>query len=330
MKQKSQQAIKLIIKLLVAFGLMYWLVQKGVLKVEDLKDLFKGPTLIIGVIILGCTLFIANMRWLYLMRARGIKISYFESLKLSLIGIFFNYALPGGVGGDLVKGYYVVQDQPTKKLDSAVSVLMDRIMGLYSMIFMSLLALVSNYTLVQESVALKSLGGMVLLVFCLATAGLGFGISRRVRNHKFMEWILTKAPGGKIISKLYDGFQAYRSHLGTLVLSIVLSLLAQSGSVFFFYTIGSALNFDLQLSIYFFAVPLGMIVSALPLAPAGIGVGQVAMAGFLGLFTSEAESLGAVSMTAFQVSFFFWGLIGMLFYLNRGKLKIEENAEDSI
>ncbi|NJL25268.1 MAG: hypothetical protein HC902_08875, partial [Calothrix sp. SM1_5_4] len=41
---------------------------------------------------------------------------------LYLIGIFFNFALPGSVGGDVVRGYYLVADHPERRMDSILSI----------------------------------------------------------------------------------------------------------------------------------------------------------------------------------------------------------------
>lgn len=330
MKAKAKSYFKIFLKIGIAFALLYWLVAKGVLRLEDLKELMKGPILLIGAGIIGFNLFFMTLRWLKLMRARGIEVSFVDCFKLEIIGIFFNFALPGGVGGDLVKGFYLVKDQSDKKVDAAISVLMDRIIGLYSMIIMALLALLFHFESVVESVMLRSLGGMVLLAFIIATFGLLFGVSNRVRSHDLVEKLLERAPGGDMVRKVYDGFQAYRNHLSVLGVGILLSLLAQSCTVFFFYLVGQSLGPELPMVSYFFSVPLSMIVSAIPLAPAGIGVGQVAMAGFLGLFTEGAERLGAVTMTAFQVCVLGWGVLGMFAYLQRGKVKITENSEVSV
>ncbi|MCB0422587.1 MAG: flippase-like domain-containing protein [Bdellovibrionales bacterium] len=325
-KQKIQHGLKVTLKIAVAAGLIYWLIHKGVLRLDDLKELLQGPVLVIGFVIAGLNLFITTYRWFRLMRTRKINISFLESVKLVLIGIFFNFALPGGVGGDLVKGFYVVQDQPEKKVDAAISVLMDRILGLYAMIIMSLLALLFKLQFVLSHVVLRSLGGMILIAFIVATLGLLFGVSRRVRNHKFVDQILARVPAGDFVGQVYDGFQAYRNHLGEIAIAVVVSLAAQSCSVIFFYLIGSALGFDIGLSSYFFAVPLSMIVTAIPIAPGGIGVGQMAMAGFLALFMTGAERVGAVSMTAFQACFIVWGLVGMVIYLQRGQQKLKASA----
>ena len=51
-------------------------------------------------------------RWYYLLRAVGVPATYWESVRLSYIGFFFNSAVPGLTGGDLVKAFYIARQSP--------------------------------------------------------------------------------------------------------------------------------------------------------------------------------------------------------------------------
>ena len=49
--------------------------------------------------------FLGPIRWQLLLRAQGIKLSMGRTAQLTLIGNFFNIALPGAVSGDFVKAF---------------------------------------------------------------------------------------------------------------------------------------------------------------------------------------------------------------------------------
>ena len=74
---------------------------------------------------------------------------------------------------------------------------------------------------------------------------------------------------------------------------------------------------DLSLGTYFFAVPIGLIVMSLPIAPAGIGVGQFAFAYLFNAFSGVDTSVGQLVITAYQLTLILWGIIGAIFYIQR-------------
>jgi len=63
---------------------------------------------------------------------------------------------------------------------------------------------------------------------------------------------------------------------------------------------------------YFLLVPLGLLLTAIPVSPAGLGVGQVA---FLALFHWVGTSQGANLFTLYMASYVVINLTGALLYL---------------
>ena len=103
-----------------------------------------------------------------------------------------------------------------------------------------------------------------------------------------------------------------------LSLAFLLSLVAQGAAIVFFWWVGQMMGLtEIPISTYIIVVPLGFIVTALPLAPAGIGVGQAAFLFLFNLVTGEPTPLGATAVTLFQMSVFAFGLLGALFYLRQ-------------
>src|SRR5690606_41348092 len=59
--------------------------------------------LIAGLLLVGLVTPLQAWRWLMLMRCRGLDPGYLKSLRLNLVGLFFNFCMPGMTGGDLIK-----------------------------------------------------------------------------------------------------------------------------------------------------------------------------------------------------------------------------------
>jgi len=62
-----------------------------------------------------------------------------------VVGLFFNVFLPGLVGGDVVRFYYIFRLAPRKKLPGSLSIVMDRLLGLLAIVFLSAIVGIASY-----------------------------------------------------------------------------------------------------------------------------------------------------------------------------------------
>ena len=311
-------ALKTAIKIAVAFGLIYWLVNAGILDFNTFKTLATPPLVLFCAATVFLQNFVNNYRWLTLLRGQGFQTTVARTLPLSFIGLFFNFAVPGGVGGDVVKGYYILQDHPEKKYAAAVSIFMDRVIGLFVMIGTAFVALVFNWHIVEKSNELKSVAYAVSLLFAAFFVFFFFSFSRVLQHSAFGRWLFHKAPGARRIKHVYEALHSYRKAPSAIGLSILLSLVSQVLLVAFVYAIGLRMDgAEIPISVYFFLVPVGTVVTAVPISPAGIGVGQAAFYFLFNHYLEHESSLGPASVTANQIISFAWGLLGAFFYLRR-------------
>ncbi|MCB0340736.1 MAG: flippase-like domain-containing protein [Pseudobdellovibrionaceae bacterium] len=317
MKQKLK-AIASPLKFLVAFALIYWLVDRGLLNFDLIQKALQPEYLFVGVLLLGFNIFIVTVRWWVLLRGRGLNLSLREAVPLQFIGMFFNFALPGSVSGDLVKGYILVKENPNKKMAAASTVLMDRVIGLYAMIFLALAGAAFHLDIVFSNKPLLAFVVIVVSIFSGITVFLAMALSKTVRGFKGTDLLLKKLPFGGFVEKVYDTIHSYRSSLKAVAQAFVLSVLAHMSIVVLFYVVGFALNEEtVGLGAYFFSVPLGLAVTAIPIAPAGIGVGQEAMLRLFAIFTGSQLKVGPTGATVFQVLLLGWSMLGALFYVKR-------------
>lgn len=311
-----------LLKIGFSAALIYWLIKSDRFDVKSLEPLFTWQTVPIGLLMVFFSLLLLAERWRVLLQIQGFQLSFVQVLKLSLVGIFFNYAMPGGVGGDVIKGFYVVRSQPHRKLDAAMTILMDRIFGLYIMV---LLALASMLALLDQILAhpqLQFLVWIVALIFLIFTTALSLGFSTRIR--KRVQTLIPDHPLLQKVLQIWDGVAIYRSAPRSLLKVGFLCLVAQFCTLGFYIYCGYMLGFsNIPISVYFVACLVGTMMSALPITPAGIGVGQAAFAFLFSELTGHATTLGATLATAGQAYWFIWGLVGSVVYLG---LKSEKAA----
>ena len=80
-------------------------------------------------------------RWVLLLRVQGVFISQFQAIRLTYMGLFYNNFMPGAVGGDLLKGWYITHhSEKHRRVEAAVTVFVDRIVGLIGMILVASVA----------------------------------------------------------------------------------------------------------------------------------------------------------------------------------------------
>jgi hypothetical protein len=328
MKNKKKHLGNLV-KIAVAGALIYWLWSSGKLDFSALVSSLSPQWAVLGLGLVGLNIFVCSERWRILLKLQDRHINLWPAFKLSLMGIFFNYAMPGGVGGDAVKAFYFHKDHPNSKVIAVTSVIIDRVIGLYAMILMALFIMIYDINHVMRIKELTSLFYGIIALSTVATLGLFLLFSKSLYSSGFMNRLIKRLPWSERIQKLYDSFHMYGKSLQTLVAVILISFLAQTVTVGYLFLVGQLSGSDARWSTYFMVAPLGFIAMGLPISPAGIGVGQAAFYYLFNIYLEKRTSLGPSVVTAFQATQLIWGLLGAVFYLRR-KDKVQENFEESV
>ncbi|MED5408561.1 MAG: lysylphosphatidylglycerol synthase domain-containing protein, partial [Pseudomonadota bacterium] len=167
---------------------------------------------------------IINSRWWWLMRVNGLGVGFFEAQRFAWIGIFCSNVLPGATGGDVVKAVYIVRRCSGDRVRAVVSVVVDRIIGLLSLLFVC-----SNFTASN----LERFPYFVGTVWACALATLVIAIlllSPRLRSLLRFEKLVGRLPArvGMIVAELDDAILQYRDHLKGIGLWILVSPLTYS------------------------------------------------------------------------------------------------------
>ncbi|NQZ02772.1 MAG: flippase-like domain-containing protein, partial [Bdellovibrionales bacterium] len=84
-----------VIKFAVAFGLIALMVKQELLDFSVLMEMATPLNLAVALTLALCNLAFATYRWTLLLQARHFEVSMKETFPLSLIGTFFNFAIPG-------------------------------------------------------------------------------------------------------------------------------------------------------------------------------------------------------------------------------------------
>ncbi len=267
-----------------------------------------------------CIIFVSIMvtyyRWKILLEGQSIYGKNKDFIPLFFIGLFFSSILPGVVSGDIIKSAYIIKKTPDKKTPAILTIILDRIIGLIGLMIICCLGFAANMKTVRQHSTLKTLAIVMtasligLLLFAM------IGLSRRIGQTKIFNSIMNNMPFSKIAKNLYEAFHIYRDRRRRLAYALLLSVINHLLCITAFFIITRALGFEiLGPQFYFFIVPTGMLTSAIPITPAGIGIGQAAFSKLFEWALGIKTTIGADAATIWQAMSILICMFGVYFYI---------------
>ncbi len=282
--------------------------------------------LILAMCLVPISMLIIALRWWLLLRVQEIFIHPWEAVRLTFLGLFFNNVVPGTVGGDLVKAYYVSKHTP-KKGAVLLSVFVDRMMGMVELVFMAGLMIAiliaggwETFGRMQKAIVPVVVAGAVLL------GGLAFVFSTRLRRELHLQKLYQRLPLAHHIASAGDATKVYRKRYGSLVVAVIVTLASHGCFIGAIALLGEALFIPLPLWNYFVYVPLIFIIGAIPVSPGGVGLVENLYVAFFATAAVGASSILALALLARFVPIF-WSLPGLVVALRGAKLPKAEQMQ---
>lgn len=299
------------VKYVVGISLIVWMVWTG--KV-DLRVLATLPASLLGealVLTLLLTL-LGALRVRYILRQQGISTGVWQCFLYNCAGILYSSFLPGGISGDAVRAYLFMKAVPNHRLAILGAMVLDRVLGLVSMVFLGFIAacymainvaFIRPYLLGFGAIFFSLIGGVALLHF----------IGGRHRHEETAAEGLAERVWVKVTKTIASlRIHEYRARVLTFVVlqSMVIHLLAVALIYICSLHSGSGLDF-LRV---FVATPIGLLINAIPLSPGGLGIGENA---FEILYRMIGGANGATSFLLARVFLYSPALIGLVYVLKR-------------
>lgn len=307
----ARRRLLLIVKLAVAASLIWYALASGKLNLDALAGSLGRPLpLLAGGACVLAALGLAVARWRYLVLGQAVEMGWGAALRLSLVGLFFSSLLPGAVSGDIVKAYYSCLRDPEARAGLILSVVLDRFLGLVGIAPLALAATLLNWERVSAHAGLLFLARLVLvgsLALALGLVLLFWG--GPAGGERLTTWL--ERP--RVPSALRSLWQATRrlktsrGHtLRALTVAVAIPPLVGLGFLFFAQALG---EHGVSLLDHMFIIPFVVLSMAVPIVPAGVGVGQLAAAAlYAWVVPGAGPSLGADVVTLLQA----WRLLAAL------------------
>jgi uncharacterized membrane protein YbhN (UPF0104 family) len=255
---------------------------------------------------------VSGYRWQLLARPLGFEGSVWKFTSLYFVGMFFNLFLPTSVGGDVARAWYL-SNQPGRRMDAMLSVLVDRASGLMVLI------LIACTAVVFAPIALPT-----WTTWCVWATAAGAFCAVAVLP------ILAKGMARfERLQPLIESSWAFLGCPGLLIGTSLLSVLVQGANVVLVWLLGRALHAPVPGSYYWVLVPMVSLITLLPISLNGMGIREGSTVLFLapwGVSEGTAVSLAILWFSVYTAV----SIGGACIYLAGWYPRPEEESDGSV
>jgi uncharacterized protein (TIRG00374 family) len=295
----------------VTLSLLVWLFHR--IELAPLVARLGGidPVLLVAATaVMMAQLLLTGWRWAMVARIIGTRLSREATIRLTLIGQFFNQTLPSAIGGDAVRAWLLSREGPS--LSKAVSgVFADRVVALLLLVAIVGAMLPAFYA----RVAAPELRASVTILVVATTAGVvvllacGPLLSRLLQRNRW-----TRA-----LAQLADDLRRVLVSPDALAI-VVGAIVVHVGVIASAWLVARALGIDVTPVDCLVLVPPIVLATTQPISIAGWGVRESATVigfGFVGVAAVDAVALSVV-----------FGLVQIAIGLPGGALWMFRRASD--
>jgi uncharacterized protein (TIRG00374 family) len=325
-KRKTQALktlLKAVIGVTIAFVLIrFMLKQNNVDLGAELRSAIVH-FLVLAYLCYATTTVFSIFRWKLLLDAQGVRLSVWELTRLTMIGVFFNIALPGAVSGDFLKMVYVSKHAGERTAEAVLTIMLDRVFGLLGLLIVATMGLAVSLNFVRSAPKAVQLGAVV--VGCGTVAAVTGMLAVQFREQlqrlpgvqpliDFGARILPDKING-IIGRVVKAMDIYRDQKRIVLFAAVLSVIVH---VFFgacVFGLAKSVNEPaVSLKLSFLASGVANSVASIPLTPAGLGGRDLVLAEYFKAGGGAPEKAGTIS-AFLSIIIATWSMVGLLFFV---------------
>jgi len=336
MTKRTKAILTTVAKFGIVFALVAYVLLSGRLDLDQIKNMQDRTYAMMGAATLLLIPFVGWIRYWVLLRAQGIPLGLFKAFQLQLIGIFFNTLMPGAVGGDVLKAYYVATDEGRDRKPQAVmTVLIDRIIGMMGLFLVLGVAaplawsmLSADRKVVTVTVTMTAIYGGVM-AFCI------FLVIPRFRERR-RAWLSERCGGksvwGKIargINGMDQGIQEMVTHPWATVFCLGISAVGHIVTITAFYFFGQALGItDVTYRQFAVLAPIALAANAFSFLPmGGAGAGEFFASVVFGGAAGLEPWVGGTVLFMWRLSLYIPAPLGLVWFLtHRQDVKRAQDA----
>jgi glycosyltransferase 2 family protein len=308
-----KKALVLSVKVAVSSALIIYLLSKvGGMAVIENAVLLSPVHFAAAVVLYLFATYLSSLRWKLLIPC---TVETRRLFSMYIVGSFFNTCLPGIIGGDAIKAYYLnaelkqcpPDDAPHSGLGngaiSVASVFMDRYIGLAALLGIGLVVFPAGFDLLSKTPAVWAMPLLVVGFIAASVLLFRFRLGERLR----------------FLVGVYDYFSLYLAKGRVLLKAFLYSLAIQLAVVISVYVLARGMALDVTFLSLLVFLPLIILIAMIPISISGIGIREGAFVFFLGTMGVSPDKAMTLSILWF-LSVVAAGLWGLVEYLRFKKL----------
>jgi hypothetical protein len=271
-----------------------------------------------GIAAYGLFEILAGIRWQILLRVQGIHLSWWRLYGLLMVGLFFSLFIPGGTGGDLIKGYYLLKEAPVgSKTSAALSVVMDRLLGLLGVGVLTVAITAFRWDWLTSDPFARNCVYTVLGVLAVSVSGML--LAGLVSGLRLVHALPEKLPGRNFLASVSGAYALYgRAWLATLC-AIFISVLAHVAHYTTFWCASKSIDHSgprkpSAIELYS-TLPIIEGAAAIPITPGGLGAREMLFDQMLTPLADLEQNVAPTISVLGYLCIAFWGAVGGLFYI---------------
>ena len=238
-------------------------------------------------------------RWQLLAGVLGVRGSYLDFLRYYFVGMFTNLFVPGLVGGDAARAFYLGR-RHHRMPEAIAATVADRGYGLLALFwFAALIALALNRGMLPRNVIVPTLAvGAITFAGYLASP--------------LIARLIHVAP--RPLRRALGIIAPYLHQPSSVLPAVGLSVVLQASLAVCQYLLALGLGLTLPLSAFMLIVPIANVFASLPITLNGLGVREtmyVTLFGMAGLSSDTAIALGLLWFVATMLG----GLVGVVAFV---------------
>lgn len=302
MKVKTKFLIQFIISICIIILLLK--IVNPVQVIRLLGNIDPWPFMLLLLVITLDRIFMAY-KWYLLLKARGVKVSIYDTVRIYYIGTFASFFLPTTIGADLVR-VYKLHNEKKDGVKILSSVILERMLGFIAS------ALVASVGILSLIYILKLDLWRFLWISVIIFMSFIFFLIMSFNSH----YIFKRLRKGAIYERLdglYRAYMDYKDNKMLLVVFIILSSLEQLVPVIANYIAAYAIGLYVPILYFLAIIPIVQLFTKMPISFNGIGINEGLLVYFfslLGLQKSNAFTIGLVGHAAILLS-----VLPVMFYL---------------
>lgn len=283
-KAKKKRYIWNALRILIAAGALYLAFNK-----VDWPELGKLVSQVpVWVLLCAVASYIASQllfvaRWFILLKVQSIHIGYGPAVRLHFLGLFYSNVLPSSVGGDVLRAWYVTK-HTEHKLEAAMSVVIDRIIGLMGLLIMAIggfwfVPTAARNELFSRYAETPPIRAMLMhkwwvLGFCITATVFGLVLILTDSGRRIIKSTVSKVStqASAALSKLRQAVKIYYKKKLAIFACLGLTFILQGVFIFGLWLIGNAIGAQADWKYYFVFFPISWLLGTVPITPGGVGV----------------------------------------------------------